>query len=197
MLKTFTDGIIKRNAIFVQLLGLCPSLAVTTSLENALGLGIATFFVLFFSSVTASLIKNIIPPDVRIPSFIVIIATFVTLSSMLMEAYFPVLHDNLGIYVPLIVVNCLVLGRVLSFSYKNTLSASSLDAFGTGIGFMGGLAIIGIIREIIGTGQISLLGVNIFNIPLNGMQIMILPPGALLTIGLLLALFNYAGRWRQ
>lgn len=201
-MSTFTQGILKRNPIFVQLLGLCPALAVTTSLENAIGLGAATFFVLFFSSLTASLIRNYIPNDVRIPSFIVIIATFVTISSMLMEAYFPALHDELGIYVPLIVVNCLVLGRVLTFSYKNKIIPSCVDAVGTGIGFTGGLAIIGIVREIFGTGNICVLGncfsglINGFSLPFN-IQLMILPPGALITIGLLLALFNVIGVKRK
>lgn len=195
-MSTFTDGIIKRNAIFVQLLGLCPSLAVTTSLENALGLGLATLFVLFFSSVVASMIRNFIPSNVRIPSFIVIIATFVTISSITMEAFYPALHDKLGIYVPLIVVNCLVLGRVLSFSYKNRMVPSAMDSLGTGTGFIGGLALIGIVREILGTGKIALLGADLISVPIKTVHLMILPPGALITIGLLLALFNAAG-WKK
>ncbi|MGM5482629.1 MAG: electron transport complex subunit RsxE [Nanobdellota archaeon] len=186
----FTDGIIKRNPIFVQLLGLCPSLAVTTSLENALGLGFATLFVLFFSSLIASLIRGIIPQNVRIPSFIIIIAAFVTISSMLMEAFFPSIHQELGIYIPLIVVNCLVLGRVLSFSYKNKIIPTALDSLGTSLGFIGGLCIIGILRELLATGKINIIGTNLVTLPIGKISLMALPPGALIVMGLLLAFFN-------
>ena len=189
--EIFIDPIFRKNPIFVQLLGLCPSLAVTNSFENALGMGLATFFVLIMSTVVASLLRNFISENIRIPAFIVIIASFVTLASMYMEAYFPELHDNLGVYVPLIVVNCLILGRVLSFSYKNNPGNSLIDAVGTGIGFAGGLSLIGIIREILGTGQIELFGNILMNISMPEFQIMILPPGALLIAGLLLAGINY------
>ncbi|MFW6013594.1 MAG: electron transport complex subunit RsxE [Nanoarchaeota archaeon] len=189
--EIFFEPIFKKNPIFVQLLGLCPSLAVTNSFENALGMGLATFLVLIMSTLVASLLRNIISESIRIPAFIVVIASFVTLASLYMEAYFPQLHDNLGVYVPLIVVNCLILGRVLSFSYKNKPGNSLLDALGTGIGFAGALSLIGILREILGTGQIELFGTTLMNISIPEFQIMILPPGALLIAGLILAGINY------
>lgn len=189
--EIFIKPIFRKNPIFVQLLGLCPSLAVTNTFENALAMGLATLFVLIMSTLVASLIRNLITENIRIPAFIVVIASFVTLTSMYMEAYFPQLHENLGVYLPLIVVNCLILGRVLSFSYKNPATNSIIDALGTGIGFAGGLGLIGIIREVLGTGGIELLGVNVVNLSIPEFQIMILPPGALLIAGLLLAGMNY------
>ncbi len=192
--EIFIEPLFRKNPIFVQLLGLCPSLAVTNSFENALGMGVATFFVLLMSTLVASLLKNVISKEIRIPAFIVIIAGFVTLASMYMEAFFPALHGNLGVYVPLIVVNCLILGRVLSFSYKNTPGDSIVDALGTGAGFAGGLSLIGILREILGTGGLVLFENTIFTLSIPNFHIMILPPGALIITGLILASIKYGGR---
>ncbi len=189
--EIFVEPLIKKNPIFVQLLGLCPSLAVTSTLENSLGMGVATLFVLLMSTFIVSLLRNFIQKDIRIPAFIVIIASFVTLVSMYMQAYFPILHNNLGVYVPLIVVNCLILGRVLSFSYKNGPSNSFIDAMGTGLGFTGGLALIGLLREILGTGEISLFGNVLLSIQIPTFHIMILPPGALIITALILAVIKY------
>ncbi|MFP4423913.1 MAG: electron transport complex subunit RsxE [Candidatus Woesearchaeota archaeon] len=191
-LVVMVKAAIQKNPIFIMLLGLCPTLAVTSTLENGIGMGLATSFVLIFSCSIISIIRKFVPQQIRIPSFIVIIATFVTIISMLMEAYTPDLFNRLGIYIPLIVVNCIVLGKALSFSYKNPLTLSLFDALGTGLGFTGGLIIIAGIREIIGQGTIQLMGKELISIPLN-VHIMVLPPGALLTVGLLLAAFNWAG----
>lgn len=193
-LGVFFEGVFSRNPIFVLVLGLCPALAVTTSLENAIGLGIATMGVLVFSCVLVSLIRHYIPSDVRIPAFIVIIATFVTIANKVMEAYFPPLHERLGIYIPLIVVNCMVMGRVLAFAYRNPLIPSVFDSLGTGFGFTGGLALIGFIREILGSGKIVFMGETLIDTSLPTANAMILPPGALLTIGVLLWIFNLAKR---
>ena len=150
----FSEGIFSKNPIFFMLLGLCPTLAVTTTLENGIGMGIATAFVLLFSSGFISLFRKFIPSSIRIPSFIVIIASFVTINSLLMEAFVPTLFNKLGIYIPLIVVNCIVLGKALSFAYKNPLIPSLFDAFGAGLGFTFALILIAALREIIGTGSI-------------------------------------------
>lgn len=183
------DNIFRKNPVFFLLLGLCPTLAITTTIENAIGMGIATTLVLVFSSIIISLIRHNIPEKIRIPSFIVIIATMVTIAEILMQALAPSLHSSLGIYVPLIVVNCIVLGRALSCAYRNTIGISFIDALGTGIGFTFALLIISFIREILGTGGINLLGFSLeFNLPT--FAVMILPPGALLVMGLLLALMN-------
>ncbi|MGM5487663.1 MAG: electron transport complex subunit RsxE [Nanobdellota archaeon] len=183
---------IQKNPIFILLLGLCPTLAVTSTFEDGIGMGLATTFVLLFSCGLISLIRKLVPGEIRIPAFIVIIATFVTLISMMMEAYTPDLFQRLGIYIPLIVVNCIVLGKALSFSYKNPITPSLFDALGTGLGFTGGLMIIAGIRELVGQGTIQLMGNTVVTIPIN-MHLMVLPPGALLTVGLLLAAFNWVG----
>ncbi len=185
------NGIISRNPVFFLILGLCPTLAVTTSLDNGLGMGAAALFVLVLSNAIISSLRNIIPSKIRIPSYIVIIATFVTLISMLLQAYFPDLFDRLGIYVPLIVVNCIILGRAEAFARKNGVIHSVIDGFSMGIGFTLALIIIGSIREIIGTSSLIFLGKTVFALQTSGAMIMILPPGALLTIGIIIASLNY------
>ncbi len=185
-LKTFTKGIFQRNPVFVLLLGLCPTLAVSTSVENAMGMGAASTFVLVFSNLLISLIKNFIPKKIRIPCFIVVIATFVTMVELFLEAYLPDLNASLGIFVPLIVVNCIILGRAEAFASRNPVSLSLADGLGMGVGFSLALMLLGAIREILGSN--ALFGYEL--IPgFRPAMIMILPPGAFLTIGLLLGLF--------
>ncbi len=179
-------GVWYRNPVFVLALGLCPALAVTTTLETGLGMGIATTAVLVFSNTSVSLLRNIIPANVRLPAYITIIATFVTIVGMLLEAFYPVVYSMLGIYVPLIVVNCLVLGRAEAFAKRNPPKESLLDGLGMGLGFLVSLAIIGAVREILSTG--SLVGLRL---GLPGAAIMMLPAGALFTIGLIIAAINF------
>ncbi len=195
-IKEFAKGLVTSNPIFVLALGLCPALAVTTSLENALGLSAAVTFVLLTSNTIISLIRNYIPSTVRIPTFIIIIATFVTIANMLFQAYVPALHKALGIYLPLIVAYCIILGRAEAFASKNTVTRSIADALGIGIGFTLALVLISSIREILGTGGISIFGNDLFTLPGLGdspIYIFILPAGAFLVIGLLLALFRWTG----
>jgi len=185
-LKTFTEGIFQRNPVFVLLLGLCPTLAVSTSVKNAIGMGVAATFVLVFSNLFVSLLKNYIPRKIRIPCFIVVIATFVTMVELFLEAYLPALNKSLGLFVPLIVVNCIILGRAEAFASRNPVSLSLADGLGMGVGFTLALMLLGGIREILGSN--TLYGYEF----IPGFQpalIMILPPGAFLTIGLLLGLF--------
>ncbi|MFA7284080.1 MAG: electron transport complex subunit E, partial [Candidatus Omnitrophota bacterium] len=180
-------GIIRENPTFVLVLGLCPTLAVSVSVVNGIGMGIAATFVLLGSSMIVSLVKNFIPNKIRIPCFIVIIATFVTITELCMKAYSPVLDRALGIYVPLIVVNCIVLGRAEAFACKNNLAKSFLDGLGMGVGFTLALVLISAIREFLGSGQI--LGHTL----IKGFEppfIFGMPSGALLVIGLLLGFFN-------
>ena len=187
LLKEFSKGIFHENPIFIVVLGLCPALAVSVSLENALGMGLAASFVLVFSNCIISGIRNIVPNRIRIPCFIVVIASFVTIVELLMAAFNPQLAKQLGIFVPLIVVNCIILGRAESFASKNRVFVSILDGLGMGLGFTLALSSIAIIRELLGTGKI--LGFEVF----SGFQpatIMILAPGALLTMGLLIGLVN-------
>ena len=193
--KEFTKGIFKLNPIFVMALGLCPTLAVTTSLDNAIGMGFAASFVLVFSAIFVSAIRKTVPSNVRIPIFIVIIATFVTIAQLFMKAFSPALDKSLGIFVPLIVVNCIILGRAEAYSSKNNIFKSILDALGMGIGFFLAILLISAIREFMGTGQLFLFGTNLINLSksFNPVMIFILAPGALLTMGLLLALFNWIG----
>jgi Na+-translocating ferredoxin:NAD+ oxidoreductase subunit E len=181
------DGILKKNPVFFMLLGLCPALAVTTSIENAIGMGIATTFVLVASGIIISILRNFISEKIRIPAFIVIIATMVTIISLFMEAYIPLLYSQLGIYVPLIVVNCIVFARALSFAYKNKIIPSVVDGLSNGVGFTLALFVIGSIREIIGTGKIDFYGI-VINLHLPAIGIFIFPSGALLIMGLVLAL---------
>ena len=187
----FVKGLFAQNPIFRLVLGLCPTLAVSSALDNAFAMGAATLFVLLGSGIIVSLFKDKIPNKIRIPSYIIIIATFVTIASLFMQAYTPELNKALGIYVPLIVVNCIILGRVEAFSSKNDLKRSVLDALGMGVGFTLGLALISFIRELLGTMKVSLFGLTIIpQLPSQQAIVFILPAGALLVMGLLLGLFN-------
>lgn len=184
----FGKGIWRENAVFRLLLGLCPVLAVTTNAENGLGMGLATTFVLVNSNIVVSLMRKIIPAKVRIPAFIVIIASFVTVVQLVMEAYVYGLYKSLGIFIPLIVVNCLILGRAEAFASKNSTFISIVDGVGMGTGFTLALFILGSVREIFGSG--SLLGFSLFGAGYEPFLLMILPPGAFITLGLLLAGMN-------
>ncbi|TSA26399.1 electron transport complex subunit E [bacterium] len=187
-IQEFTKGIIKENPVFVMALGLCPTLAVSTSVQNAIGMGAAATFVLVCSNIFISLLKNFIPSKVRIPCFILVIASFVTIVDMAMEAYVPPLHKSLGIFIPLIVVNCIILGRAEAFASKNGVFRSMLDGLGMGLGFMLAIIIIASIREILGVGTI--LDIRILPASYKPMIVAILPPGAFITIGLLMGLLN-------
>lgn len=194
--KNFTQGIIVSNPVFVLLLGLCPTLAVSTSIDNAIGMTGAVMFVLVSSNILVALIRNWIPDSVRIPVFIVIIASFVTVADLLMKAYFPPLSKSLGIFVPLIVVNCIILGRAEAFASKNSISDSIADALGISTGFLLAIFIIALIRQVLGSGKLAFFGLFAFDIPglsENPISIFILPMGAFLVIGLLLALLRHKG----
>jgi electron transport complex protein RnfE len=187
-------GIIKDNPIFALVLGLCPTLAVTTSVENAIGMAGAALFVLLGSNIMISALRKHIPPITRIPMFIIIICTFVTIIDMVMEAYTPPLYKALGIFIPLIVVNCIIIGRAEAYAIRNNVKYSIVDAFGIGTGFLIVLVIIGTIRELLGTGAIVLFGFKLISIPIYSdtpTTFMILPAGAFMTIGVLMALVNY------
>ena len=188
-LNNLTRGIIRENPTFVMLLGMCPTLGVTTSALNGLGMGLATLFVLILSNAAISLVKNFIPDMVLIPSFIVIIASFVTVVDLLMAAYLPTLHAALGIFIPLIVVNCIILGRAEAFASKNNLFQSVLDAIGMGIGFTLGLTLLGSVREILGNG--SLFGYGFLGEDANTMLLFIMPPGAFLALAGLIVTVNH------
>lgn len=188
--KNFTKGFIKDNPVFVLLLGLCPALGVTTSAENGLGMGLATTFVLLCSNIVVSLIKSFIPDKVRIPSFIVIIASFVTIVELTMQAYLPSLFESLGLFIPLIVVNCLVLGRAEAFASKNNLLSSAIDGLGMGLGFAFALTILGAVREIFGSGMIFGISLGVFPEGIDGMLVFVLAPGAFFGLGYLIALLN-------
>lgn len=188
-MKELTKGIYVENPIFRIVLGMCPALAVSTSVNNALGMGAAATFVLLCSNIIISMIRKGVPSKIRIPIFIVVIATFVTLVEMTMEAYMPALFKALGIFVPLIVVNCIILGRAEAFACKNGVWYSILDAIGMGIGFTLALTLIAIIREILGNGTFN--GIPLFGLNFEPMLLMILAPGGFITMGLLLALSNY------
>ncbi|MFC1643487.1 RnfABCDGE type electron transport complex subunit E [Chlamydiota bacterium] len=184
----FTRGIIKENPIFRLVLGMCPTLAVTTNAINGLGMGVASMFVLVCSNVVVSSLRKFIPERVRIPIFIVIIASFVTITGLLMEAFTYDLYKSLGIFIPLIVVNCVILGRSEAFAYKNRIFSSFLDGLGMGIGFTLALFVLGSVREILGSG--SILGHVIFGQSYKPLLVMILPPGAFVALGLLMGLMN-------
>ena len=184
--KNFSKGFFKENAVFVLFLGLCPTLGVTTSAINGLGMGLATTFVLVMSNLVISMIKNFIPDKVRIPSFILIIASFVTIVELTMQAYLPSLFDALGIFIPLIVVNCLVLGRAEAFASKNNILSSLIDGFGMGAGFSFALTLLGAVRELLGAGAI--FGFKLMEGDL--MLVFILAPGAFIALGYLVALTN-------
>lgn len=186
-IKTLLNGVIKENPVFVLLLGMCPTLGTTSSAINGLGMGLATTFVLLSSNVVISLIKNMIPDKVRIPAFVVVIAAFVTVVEMSMQAYLPALYDSLGLFIPLIVVNCIVLGRAEAFAAKNNVVSSLFDGLGMGLGFTFALTLLGATRELLGTGRV-------FDLSLYseeyGMLIFVLAPGAFIALGYLIAVFN-------
>ncbi|MDA3820626.1 MAG: electron transport complex subunit E [Candidatus Delongbacteria bacterium] len=184
--KIFSKGFIKENPVFVLLLGLCPTLGVTTSAINGLGMGLATTFVLVMSNIVVSLVKSVIPNKVRIPSFIVIIASFVTIVDLVMKAYVPALHSQLGLFIPLIVVNCLVMGRAEAFASKNSLGDSILDGLGMGLGFAFALTLLGAVREIL--GSLSIFGIQFAEA--DGMLVFVLAPGAFLGLAYLIALMR-------
>jgi len=185
--KNFSKGFIKENPVFVLLLGMCPTLGVTSSAINGLGMGLATTFVLVMSNIVVSVVKKGIPDKVRIPAFIVIIATFVTIVQLTMQAFLPSLFKSLGLFIPLIVVNCIVLGRAEAFASKNKIGSSAIDGLGIGLGFTFALVLLGGIREILGSGKL-------FNLTLYSENyvtlLFVLAPGAFIVLGYLIALIN-------
>ena len=185
--KVLMNGIIKENPTFVLLLGMCPTLGTTSSAINGMSMGLATMFVLILSNLVISLIKNLIPDMVRIPSFIVVIASFVTLLQMLMQAYLPEIYATLGLFIPLIVVNCIILGRAEAFAAKNGPIASIFDGIGMGLGFTIALTVLGAVREILGTGK--LFGLTLMPEE-YGMLVFVLAPGAFIVLGYLIAIVN-------
>ena len=190
-LKTLTNGILKENPTFVLVLGMCPTLATTTSAINGLSMGLATMFVLICSNVVISLLKNLIPDKVRIPAFIVVIATFVTVVQLAMQAYLPSIYEVLGLFIPLIVVNCIVLGRAEAFAAKNSVGLSALDGIGMGLGFTLALTLLGACREILGSGKIFSIGnFEGFQIFPNNYAalIFVLAPGAFIALAYLMAI---------
>ena len=192
--QDFTRGIWRENPVLIQMLGLCPALAVSNTVMNSLAMALATFFVLFCSSLLVSLFKNYIPQEVRISTYILIIATFVTLADMILEALVPETHKALGAFIALIVVNCIILGRQEAFASKNTVVRSLLDAVGTGIGFIIVMLMMGSIREVLGYG--TFLGYSVFGANYEPWIIFILPPGGFLTIGFILLGLNWWERRR-
>ena len=186
-LSTVLNGILRENPVFVLVLGMCPTLATTTSAINGMSMGLATTFVLICSNVVISLLKNLIPDKVRIPAFIVVIATFVTLVQLLIQAYVPDVYDKLGLFIPLIVVNCVVLGRAEAFAAKNTVGLSALDGLGMGLGFSVALTLIGAVRELLGTGCV--FGMNLYS-ETYGMLVFVLAPGAFIVLSYLMALIQ-------
>jgi len=195
-LVSFWYGIFKNNPTFRLVLGLCPTLAVTTSLENALGMGMAATFVLICSNGLVSALRNVIPGAVHIPCYIVIIATFVTAIDLLMQAYLPDLSASLGIFIPLIVVNCIILGRAEAFACKNGVIDSLADGLGSGLGFTLALSLIAAVREVVGAGTLTVWGDLAFkNLNPGPITMAILPAGGFIALGLLLALINRLGEW--
>jgi electron transport complex protein RnfE len=186
-LSNFSKGFVKENPVFVLLLGMCPALATTTSAINGLGMGLATTFVLVMANIVISLVKNVIPGKVRIPSFIVIIASFVTIVDLSMAGFLPALHAQLGIFIPLIVVNCIVLGRAEAFASKNTVGSSFIDGLGMGLGFSFALTLLGAVRELLGSGKV--FGFTLYS-DTYGMLVFILAPGAFIALGYLIAIMN-------
>ena len=186
-MKEFTKGLIKENPTLVTLLGMCPTLAITTMASNAIGMGAAATFVLICSNVAISLLKKVIPKAVRLPSYIVIIAGFVTLVGLLLQAFVPAVYDALGLYLPLITVNCIILGRAEMFASKNNVAASALDGAGMGIGFTLALLVMGSIREILGSG--SWFGMDL-RIPVESMMLFVMPAGGFFVLGCVIAVVN-------
>ncbi len=187
-LKILSNGIIAENPTFIQLLGMCPTLAVTTSLINAIGMGLSATFVLVFSNLVISILRKCIPNKIRIASYIVVIAAFVSVIEMLLKAYLPSISDALGLFIPLITVNCIILARAESFASKNKPIPSAFDGLGMGLGFTLGLSVLGTVREILGAG--TLLGFPLFGSAFEPALIFILPPGAFLALGIILAIYN-------
>lgn len=185
--EIFVNGVIRENPTFVLLLGMCPTLATTTSALNGMGMGLATMFVLIFSNLFISMLKNLIPDGVRIPCYIVVIATFVTILQMLMQAYVPSLYSTLGLFIPLIVVNCIILGRAEAFAAKHNPLESLMDGIGTGLGFTCALTLLGLVREFLGKG--ALFGHVVLPSQMN-ILVFVLAPGAFITLGLLIAIVN-------
>ena len=195
MWNNFTKGILKENPVLVLLLGLCPTLAVTNSAYNGLGMGLSSTFVLLCSNITIASLKNFIPDKVRIPCFIVLIASFVTIVELLLKAYLPALDKSLGIFIPLIVVNCIILGRAESFASKNDIKNSIVDALGMGLGFTLALVVLGGIRELLGFG--SMFGISLMSEQVPSILIMIMPPGAFLTLAFILAFIKFLEQKRS
>lgn len=193
MKNILKNGIIYENPTFVQVLGMCPTLAVTTSLKNGLGMGLSVTFVLVLSNMIVSLLRRIIPQKIRIAAYVVIIATFVTIVDLVLKAYVPSLSKSLGIFIPLIVVNCIILARAEAFASKNTVVKSAVDGLGMGLGFTIALALISAIREILGNGTIFDISLGISSPAI----IMILPPGGFLTLGLILGIINVCKNRRE
>lgn len=192
LIGEFSKGIVRENPVFRIVLGMCPTLAISTAMENGFWMGLAVTFVLVFSNLLIAAVRNIVPDKIRIPCYIVIIATFVTIVDLVMAAYTPSMYEILGIFIPLIVVNCIIMGRAEAFASKNGVIASVMDGLGMGIGFMLSLMVIGFIREITGTANLVVFGTKVFG---NGLsfdpaRMMITPPGAFITMGVLLGILN-------
>lgn len=191
VLKDFTNGIYNENPVFRLLLGMCPTLAITNAAMNGIGMGLATTFVLVGSNTVISLMRNIIPSKIRIPSFIVVIATFVTIVQMVMKGYFPALDQSLGLFIPLIVVNCIILARAESFASKKPIVNSIADGLGMGVGFTIAITLLAAVRELLGAG--SIFGQQVLGQAFQPAFVMLLPPGAFLGLGILLAIINKLG----
>lgn len=194
-LSIIKNGILTENPIFKIVLGMCPTLAVSTSVVNALGMGACVIFVLMCSNIVVALLRNFVPNKIRIPAFVVIIASFVTIVQLLMQAFMPDLNRALGIFIPLIVVNCIILGRAEAFAYKNTVADSALDGLGMGLGFTFALLLIATVREIIGNG--TWMGINVLGSAYPPAIVFVLAPGGFLTMGLLLGLINKIQQKRE
>lgn len=195
LFKTFKKGIIKENPIFVQLIGMCPVLAVSSTLINSFAMGLSVTLVIMASNLVVSALRGVIPSKIRIPAFIVVIATFVTIIEMFMQAYAPTIFEALGIFLPLIVVNCAILARAEAFAYNNPVIPSILDGLGTGIGFTLGISTLGIVRELLGAGTI--LGKSLFPEAFKPVGLFAMPPGSFIALGILIALFNVAMKKRK
>lgn len=196
LIKTLSNGILRANPTFILLLGLCPTLAVSTSIDNAFGMTGSVLFVLLAANVIVSILRRWIPDRARIPTFIVIIATLVTIVDLAMKAYVPSLSKSLGMYVPLIVVNCIILGRAEAFASKNSVIHSIADAVGMSLGFGVAILLISFVRQVLGSGKLEIFNVQLFSVPglaSNPAAIFLLPMGAFFVIGVLLALFRWMG----